>query len=872
MSPPNRQHTRQPMLKQSFITAIQRLRSTAVGPIIACVIVFVCGVCIQSLSQAANSPPQPTIASLLDWQASPDSDCHCQGYYREPAWVKTEPVPAPLKHSATQITAKGPVTYNTHNHHLAILHDDVRLHQTGRVVRADDAQLHIDPTNHHITQIHLHGHVVYVTDGRRIVSDQGVIDFVHQTAVFNHVVYHLNEKKLQVYIHNKKLMYDAFGAARRIDIQSPHVWVLYDTTYSTCDPIAPSWTLHIKRLTINKTKARAYGHHVLLTFYHVPLFYLPYLSFPLKKERQSGFLSPTFGYDKHRGFNVNLPLYWNIAPNVDDTLTFWFMQKRGLMFKNLFRYLTHNSVGSLYATFLANDRGYRHFKADMLSLYQDSDIPSAYLDALNHTSNNRYFISFHDQTDFNEYWHADVMLNQVSDPYYFKDFGTTAADVISNQLLNQATFRYTGHIGYLQLLLQDYETLHLVDQLDSPVENQYSRLPELDAGLFTPLPLGLQAQLDMQAVNFDYKSAFPPLTFQRPVGQRLHFRPILSRPTIENWGFFNPQLALDITSDFVSQAVPNDNEPRPSFEATRTAPIVAIDSGLHFQRTLNLHGTQYIQTLEPRLFYLYVPFVDQNEFPVFDTQLLPFSFDQLFDYNRYSGFDRIQNANQLSMGFTSQFINVSTGLPVLRWDIGIIKYFTPQRVQLSPTTPLEDDISPVVTQLTFYPNLNWTTSGGVAYDIEHHELNNAQVHVSYHDAQNRIATVGYLFVHELDGLKLDPYGFSRNTNLLNLGLSWPLGTHWRTLTSWYYNISRHRPESYFVGLQYDTCCWAIRMIVNRYYTGTLLSQPPGQRLTNQFATRYYVQLLLKGLGDYGNSQPGDLLSAALPGYNDIFQQ
>ncbi len=356
-------------------------------------------------------------------------------------------------------------------------------------------------------------------------------------------------------------------------------------------------------------------------------------------------------------------------------------------------------------------------------------------------------------------------------------------------------------------------------------------------------------------------------TIPTPIGQRLHIRPSIDYDKVWSAGYIDPQVYFDATSYFTSFQTTNGGVSRPNFDKTRVLPIVDVDTGLYFDRMFNFQKTHYIQTLEPRLFYLYVPYQNQDEYPVFDTQLLPFSYNQIFSINRFTGFDRLDNANQASVGLTSRILNSDTGQEKIRADLGLIYYIQNSKVglpgiSLGPTQTL----SPLVGQLTYDINRYWAYSGSLAWDISNGQMNNAGTALTYRGLDNHILSLGYNYIFaEGDNAVDQPL----STNQIYAGGSTPFFNRWTGFGYAGYNFSGKYPVSYMAGLQYDSCCWALRFVFDRHFTG-LSPSSTSSNIINQYDNVYYVQLQLKGLASVGNDSAESLLTSRLPGYKDPF--
>lgn len=829
----------------------------------------------QNLSQLfVKKLSYQEIASLLNWTPSKGACNLCDGYFKQPEILTKHPIPPPFQTTTTHITAKGPTTFRQKG--VSVLRKNVVATQPGRILTADKAYIYRGK-NGKISRIHLVGHVHLMENGKLIVSDVADVNLIHHTLTLNHSVYHLSEKTVKS-LAKRKFIYDAWGRATKVHRDANAILTLWKATYTTCSPLNPAWYLYASYLKLDKKKEVGIAHNVVLRFLHVPVLYLPYFRFPLAKKRKTGFLFPSFGYSHENGFQLGLPFYWNMAPNYDMTITPKLMTTRGVQFNTLFRYITQSSYGNIYLSFLPADQQFQRDKNEILATTSVNSQTLPYLNQLKNDSNNRGYIHMDESTQFNKEWKTDLYINYVTDAYYFQNFGSNYITIRNNQLLNQFDLSYEGIHWQFILLGQAYQTLHNINQSSNPPAEYYERLPEFDFSAYYPNIIDyLDFSLIGQSVYFFYNSDFPPVfSFQRPIGQRFHFRPTFSVPVYFASGFFIPSVSLDNTDYFIKKAVPSPGINRPGFNASRNIPIINVDMGWYFNRKFHFFHGEYLQTFEPRVFYLYVPFVNQNNFPNFDTQVLPFSFNQLFLLNRFTGFDRLDDANQVSLALTSRILNADTSNEILNIGLGFIYYFVRPKVTIpaidNPNeiiNPVNGNISPIVAEMTYFPALHWSIVGNLAWDVHHEQINNGSITIHYSNLDNDIFSVGYDFVHEFSGIPVDSLGLSNNTHYFYAGVSLPLSQRWNALGYWYYNIAKQRSDSYFAGLQYSTCCWAVRLVASRNFTGTK-PDSTSTNIMNRFRTTFYVQFLLKGLGSFGNNDPSSLLEHSLSGYQDPF--
>jgi LPS-assembly protein len=827
---------------------------------------------LSTISAVAESV-QPNKAlfdlpAVLGWTLTPiTSQNLCGGYYAEPASITAHPNPLPITDMPMDITSSGPADYNLTS--TSTLQDNVVLLQPGRKIRADQAVLTPNKDTGKLEHIDLKGNVQFQEAGQLLAGEAAHIDLAQKTLAVEHGAY-------RVVRPAKTGDLNAWGTADETYRSAPGISLFKQVTYTTCKPTNTAWHIKSKQLTLNKNTGRGKAKHVTLYAKNIPFFYSPFLSFPIDKRRYSGLLYPDFGYDSESGAFIGIPYYFNLAPNYDDTFTLTPMTKRGVMTDNLFRYLTAKSNGSLQLTFLPNDRAFLSFKQLQKVLYSDSSYNTPFLDVLNSSSNNRSSISFHDSTIFSNKWSSSVDVNYVSDDYYFQDLGTNPASISTDQLLNQALIAYQGEHWQFSGRVEAWQTLHPINQ--TFVLDQYQRLPQLTLSSFWPDEKhGLRYTFDSEWVYFNHAHDFFTQV-PYPTGNRLHISPQISLPLNGHSAFFTPSLAFDTTSYVISNngiintnvspvtLLPNSD---PNLNKIRALPIFNLDAGVYFGRGVTLFKHSYRQTVEPRLFYLFVPYSDQDNIPVFDTTLPPFGFDELFRTNRFMGYDRIGDSNQVSLGLTSRLLDDYTGAEKINAGIGAIYYFRKHSVCLYPDCrddpTVDDHVSPIAAQLTYYLTPKLSMTANAAWDPNKNQMNNDAIYMRYSPDAKRIINLGYNYIKNGDVLNAAEVDSKRNNlHRIDLSISWPIATHWNAVADWNYNISHAHPQTYLYGLEYDTCCWAIRLISSR----VLQAEDLGGNTA--FRSAYYIQFLFKGLGSVGDTSGSTLLTSSVPGYSDIF--
>ena len=591
----------------------------------------------------------------------------------------------------------------------------------------------------------------------------------------------------------------ASGGAERIEARDTGRISMEVVTYTTCPGDDPDWLLKIDRLRLDIDREIGEARNVSLRFFDVPIIYWPYLSFPLSNRRKSGFLVPEFGQSTRSGFEFALPYYLNLAPNYDLLTTPTLLSERGLKLDNEFRYLTEQSAGVL---------GLDH-------LNRDSKLPD---------NDARTWAKLSHVTRLDSGWRLTAELEDVSDTDYFQDLATGPQATSRTYVERLMQADYAGDVWRLTARMQNFRTLDLEIPED---ERPYARLPQVIASGFQPDGLlGLDWRLRSEAAWFTRDVG--------PEGGRAVLEPGISLP-LEAAGFFlTPSASLRMVQYDLTDLPPGTDD-TPGY----AAPILSVDTGMRLDRALS--GGGFIQTLEPRALYAYIPRRDQDSLPLFDSGRPDFNYVQLFRPNRYVGPDRLGDTNQVSVGMTSRLLDTASGREFLTVSLGSAWYFQNLEVTLPGESPQTAGSSPIVLELGLGLFNNWNADLGYQWDNSSNETRIAEYRVQYQPAPNKVMNFSYRYRPEL----LEDVTFS---------VGWPLARRWSFVSALEYSLRDASTVDRLVGLQYESCCWAIRLSSTEQ-----VSRRDG---TTDNAVR--LQFELKGLG--GGSARARFESAIL-GYS-----
>lgn len=649
---------------------------------------------------------------------------------------------------------------------------------------------------------------------------------------------------------------------------------LEDPTYSTCPVDDQDWELSASQLELHTDEGFGEGKHAVMRFKGVPIAYTPYIRFPLNDERQSGFLMPAVGTSDRNGFELATPYYFNIAADQDATITPRVLSDRGLMLGGEYRYLNENNAGEVYAEWI-NDSSYDDHR-DAVDV-QEREGGVSIADIKNNAqikpddiARDRGAFSLQQRANWNNGWSGNVDYNYVSDNYYLDDFGNNIRDKSETHLLREGLLKYNGSIFNFMARAQGYQEL-------KNATHTYSRLPQLTLSAkqgFSPYGLDINTGFSSEFVMFeenwdDFRDDDD--NSDRVEASRLHIKPHLSVPWRNSYSFIIPKVSVDMlaykldnedtdrsyfgTISNPQQTILTDDAP------TRFAPIFSLDSGLFFDKELSLFNNAMQQTLEPRLFYLNVPEKNQDDLPLFDTGRSTFSFNQLFRDNRFTGADRLGDANQLTAAVTTRFIDEDSGAERLTASLGQIYYFEDREVTLRydrngdpiQSTSDTDSNSSIAAEVTseFLPD--WYTSYSLLYDPNNDgRTEESRYRLQYKSDRDHIANFDYSY-------RADDY------EQVEVSTYWKIAPKWRALAHWYYSIYDSEAilqpgdsrDGYTLaaklGIEYDSCCYALRLVFGREQ----------EDLYTDADNSVMLQLQFKGLGSIAQSTGGGLSSGNL---------
>ena len=682
--------------------------------------------------------------------------------------------------------------------------------------RADNA-VYNDPGSF----VDLSGDVKFWEESLFLSGDGAHIDVEDSTATVSGAEYYLHDS-------------DARGRADELFIDPGTLTSGKGMSFTTCAPENGGgieenfWRISARELHLNHDTDRGSGRNIVLKIKDIPVFYAPYFTFPLSRERKSGFLAPGIGKNSHGGVETRLPYYWNIAPNMDATITPRVLANSGVMGMLEFRYIRTGGEGRVNLEYLPGDVGFDDRDRSMLNI----ELTQSFL------GRGRLYVDY----------------NQASDPEYLEDFGTDLAISSTHYLPRRADVTYRGRNWNVLGRLHSYQ---IVDQSIRVTSRPYKNLPRLQFR-YRPLSGNKKINLDLRT-DFTYfdRTGETGVTVD-VTGFRADLYPTISYPIRTQAAFLVPRVGVRFTQYELDKQGPFKKSPN------RTLPIVSVDSGVFLERDFRMRDRDFQHTLEPRLFYLYVPHEDQNDLPVFDSSVFNLDYNALFRENRFSGYDRIGDTNQVTLALGSRLVNRDTGKQLASLQVAQSFYLEDQDVirqilgaqgeLVDIGIPENDLLSPLIVEAGANLRDDLTLGAEIYWDINDRLTRKMALTAQYNPEGSRVINLAYRVRRAATGqIRRTPTDIEQS----DVSFSWPLTDKLNTVGRWNYAVSEGRTLDLFFGVEYEGCCFAIKAVGRRFLSN----------LEGDFNTGFFLQLELKGLGSIGQ-RTVDLLNQAIPGYGD----
>jgi LPS-assembly protein len=596
------------------------------------------------------------------------------------------------------------------------------------------------------------------------------------------------------------------GEGDRLVLEGQNKYRILGASYTSCEVGTDDWFVRASDLEIDKDRQIGTARNASVVFLGQPILYSPYLSFSLDRQRKSGFLSPTFGTTGNSGYEFSIPYYWNIAPNRDATITPRIMSKRGVLLSSEFRYLDTRYSGEARYEVLPTDR-----------VKNDAD---------------RFALNLRHNQQWDSGWKGNLNIQKVSDDTYFTDLSTQIAATSQSVLPREGSLAkngtwWNGGTWGLSTLVQRWQTLQ-TDPLNALVppynRSQFALSAAKQSVAYSDL------EFYGSAVDFSHPSLAN--------GRRVVAYPSVSVPLQTSFAYVTPRIGMHLTHYNLNSTATTLSNPN------RAVPIFSAESGMVFERNTAWYDQKLLQTLEPKLHYVYIPTRAQNQLPNFDSALQDINFATLYSENQFSGNDRINDANQVTMGVTSRLLHRDTGIERLRVGLAQRYYFKSQEVTL-PSVPARSSTSSDLLALftgTIAPH--WTADAGWQYNTDFSQTQKLSSAMRYQPEPGKVMSVSYRY-----------YRYTQPAlRQVDVSTQWPLSGRLSGVARWNYSIQDSRLLEGLAGLEYNGGCWAFRVVGHYFATA------PQNQVSSLF-----MQLELNGVSKLG-SNPLELLRRNIAGY------
>ncbi len=658
--------------------------------------------------------------------------------------------------------------------------------------------------------INFSGDVDFLSEGRSALSNR--VDYNKRSenvALFGDVIYkdsgmalYSSSTKMELN-NNKSLLRNALfvlspGAKRgKADViyrETPALSRLENPSYTFCPPGNQDWVLHASKMKINDETGRAAVRNGWLEVKNVPVMYIPYGSFPTDDRRKTGLLMPAVGFSGRNGFDFTQPFYWNMAPNYDLTVFPRYMGNRGFMFGADFRYLGESYQGEFQFEVLPEDKQAK----------SDGTAPAT-----------RWGVRFQHSAKPIKHLNLSLDAKYVSDKSYFSDLeGNLDTTSRRRYLASNADAKY--NLGWMNLGIH-VDNYQNIDPSRDDTSLPYRRLPQIT--------FNMHRSMDEFPMDLEWKSEY--VYFQRHISdgkteaQRLNIKPAISFPVSSQSGFVIPKIALQHTQYWLDENNTNRT-------LSKTLPIVSVDSGLFFERDFG----KLRHTVEPRLYYLYVPYVDQSDLPNFDTSLADFNTGQLFRDNTFTGADKTQNTNQITTALTTRIVD--EGRDLLKLTVGEIFYFADRKVGLTANEHNDELLSNLITEVSSDLSDELRLTSSIQYSHKEAAIDRGAANLSYHGHENHLINIGYRYRLERSGQKAQEQ--------ISASIMWPIYDSWSAIGAYRHSLRDRMPLEYFFGVEKDSCCWRIRVLAKQDIRNTTVETKKDMSIVFQFELKGFTSL------------------------------
>ncbi len=799
----------------------------------------------RTASAAPADEPRVKMVRNLDWvddkalnaEQRATIGAGCCGAYVEPPReypdAELDPEHSALRASATTTEAQD---------NVATLTGDVQVSQGYRQVRADVAVI-----DQNARTVELDGDIQFREPGLLMKGDRALVNLDTQEIEVENATYVMHKSAIR-------------GTADLLTRDVDDRIYIDNATYTTCEPGNNTWRLVAPHIDINPDTGMATARHVRVEVKDIPIFYTPWLRYPVDGRRVTGLLFPQLNVGKENGLDYAQPVYLNLAPNYDATVTPRFVTERGEMLELELRHLSRVTESVFGGAYLPDDDG-------------GNDDDEVYPGSRSLVGEDRWLLNLDHTGGMGQAWNTVVDYTKVSDEDYFRDLGNTTLQASSEtHLLQLAGAGYYVNNWWFGARAVEYQTII------NNTRHQYQQLPRVDANgnyRFSPWGLDLELSLEHQYTVFDHTDR-SEITGNRT---RADYALALNQQWL--WGYVRPTIMLKHLRYDLDRAVKPGGDDAPSI----TVPVAAVDMGLMFERDTT-YLKNFVQTFEPRLYYLNSRFEEQSAHPNFDTSDLTFSYQQLFRDDRFSGDDRVGDAEQFTIGFTSRLIDATTGIEKIRGSIGQIFYLDDRYVSLDPAltktflqnlsnptlltsqaqrdlaADLLNDNSNIAGEFAAYLSQYWRFQSDLLIDEGNDKVDKGSVSLRYNNDNDAIFNTSYRYTRKNPRL-VSGQAFDADIEQTDISAMVPLDRSWSMVGRWNQDLTNSRELEVFGGIEYNSCCWRASVILRHWIDRDDDLIIPEEQL--EYDNGIFFQVQLKGLAGTGAGVES-ILSDGIYGY------
>ncbi|WP_296190887.1 MULTISPECIES: LPS-assembly protein LptD [unclassified Psychrobacter] len=629
----------------------------------------------------------------------------------------------------------------------------------------------------------------------------------------------------------------AHGYAKHLNRPNETQYELDEVMFSTCPPTNRKWQFDAKSIDLDTETGRGEAYNTTFRIADVPVFYLPYFNFPIDNRRSSGFLLPSASVGSENGLEVDVPYYFNLAPNYDATLNTRVYTNRNPMLSGEFRYLTDEyGEGIFNGSYLPNDKKYDG--EDRSSFFYDHYWSSNSIPRLS----------------------GDAKYSYVSDADYLNDFDTLGLSDNTLNLPRRARVNYYNDYVNGELKVETFQTLDAFNNNGQPLQDKdkpYSRLPQLK--LDYRLPWAKSFDITGVSDSAYFKKSIDDGSENEKSGTRFYNKLSAVYPMEKSWGYIKPKFSLQhLYTSYDEDSLADNDLSKDDGNQSVFVPQISVDAGLHFSQAGSPFGAfddtlGGYRLLSPRLKYTYSPYKDQNDIPNFNTRIASINYEQLFSDSWFLGHDRLQDLHAFTPGINYRYID-ATG--VTRFDGSIAEqfYIDDGRVTLEDQKPvLTNSSSGLVWDTSTQPYNNvWVDVSGAL--THRYDLNYITTELRYQPSDNSLFNVG--FVKRMRDENTDQLPLSAFT----ASAVFPINNSWRVLAQGQYDYNRDKMLDSLIGVDYEDCCFGFAVYGRRYYNDLNIKDKPTQAIM--------AEIRLNGLGS-GSSRLTRLLSDKVLGFEPV---